>query len=1673
MALPKFLVGISDSVKNFYYTLENKWYDLLDWLDPKIPVYKVIDPIDKVIPSFILFLLFILFLIILATYLIKFSSPYEFVFNVADSTSGMKLSGVILSGSINEKIFEEKTTNSSGETKVLSEGPKYNIYEMFGAALFGIEEEFIAQITTQKDGYENWDNKDLSFKSKKAEILLNKLPDPPKPPETRELTIELYDEDSFERIYDESGLAYIEYECENRFLPTGAITITDADDGALDGVFTILQTECNYKITKASAPGYVPLGVSVTIDTRKSKEKVYLKKQPADEGTASVFVYRTINGVKQALPNILVKFNKIAYNLEATTNSSGIANKVLPSGEYFITIEDTNYYSITLDSNKKITITKGKTSELAIELIYMPPENRRIVYFKVVDSNNEPIKNAIVELIQLYTDENNNYYAVNPKTNNQYYFPLRPNTTDINGLFKKEGFSNISEKVLAVITKPNYYTKFFIPKFLNTKDNYEIVTMEEGIANSSATIKVKEKDNNQIVFGANAHLLYYTIIDGIEISHIPIKDGGKKTDIKGEVTYTSLNPGNYAASADLDGHHASGVTEQKTIDSNEHKEFEVFLNLNGSILSFKLIDQNNNSQIQGNVEINYINSAGDLTLIENVPISAVGITKSSLSYKKNSDLYIVASSTSYSTAFLFLNGSVNNLKVGDNFFEIALRPKSSLDPDNGGEFDQNTYTIDTNNLCLTLKGVKQPCRLILNSDKNISDGIITSDKNCVLLTNDYSIRCTDNVTYKHSSRVNVFFNEVYSINDDLTGPSTANSLDSDKEYVVSMDAVIDGNTTYQELLSMMRINGPAEVKNVVISSPPRKQNNKFSCNFNLLDNIIKVKENNYYFPINDCGLSKNIMSGFTWSKTTIPKGTYTFETYIKVDSNSDGNLLNLQFRSKEKDTIGSTETLMFTKEFIVGEIYKPGIYFDIESTSNNEKFTLNETDSQDYNIKLDNNIVNTVKIQITNNTSQNLSNATLTAYSHLHLKNSFDPAGDGSGDIFFNESKTLQKKNIATGINLGTYQKTGTIDLNMYMNEDKSSWLVLVLSVGNTPISTIFIQSNSSGALMKLKDACFLAGINKQNFTLSVMPKIGVDPSLKISSATLRTYKNCSTSNLIAGPINLGEQDSDSLSVLLEGYDYNYNSDCLTYSIYGKSDNYKYSELTGTIKAGSCGTIDPTLTCIGVDIDSGPTSDIIKMDWNSRAILRVINNNCDGNIEVILESGLICKVDGKDCSESVIIPKESTKEFEIKTINLSYNPSLPKPNFSDIIGYYPIYVKAKLSNNVRKKYSIVRTVELSVGNSKECFAIEKDYFDFLEETNQSVLLRNDCQYTLIGNYYIPRVNLYAFGYDLNLDKPNYYSTQFKPSIVVKTDGQYSMQTITETSTTYGQDNTVEVTNGVEIDGRDYYLYKNLHFDLNNEIGLSDKIQVRFIDINNYLTQPGYPAINKPYGAAIDGRIKVTYIDDSIEYIDPVNNFNIETHPKCIGTCEIGSELGADDIIVNEPGNPFVFGLVYLNLPSKKDIKYIDFNIIGNKRSSILEINVKAHLETTNTYERLVYSADANVQRIYLTDNNLEILALEGIDFVVKRLNELENLKQTGFVTSVNPEISLESENPFVTVWIQGDLLMARFIGKDVDSFNDGTIEGTIIKNFGQGKGLGIIEVTDYVNPASGKIISGR
>ena len=68
---------IKETIKKYYINIEDKWFSLLDAIEDKVPIYKVIDPIEKNgVPSLLVFIVLILAISSLA-FLSTSGSPYQ------------------------------------------------------------------------------------------------------------------------------------------------------------------------------------------------------------------------------------------------------------------------------------------------------------------------------------------------------------------------------------------------------------------------------------------------------------------------------------------------------------------------------------------------------------------------------------------------------------------------------------------------------------------------------------------------------------------------------------------------------------------------------------------------------------------------------------------------------------------------------------------------------------------------------------------------------------------------------------------------------------------------------------------------------------------------------------------------------------------------------------------------------------------------------------------------------------------------------------------------------------------------------------------------------------------------------------------------------------------------------------------------------------------------------------------------------------------------------------------------------------------------------------------------------------------------------------------------------------------------------------------------------------
>lgn len=215
-------------LKEIYYKLENGYYKVLDKIDRKIPIYKVIEPIDKVFPSFILFLAIIILIAAFAILPFLFGlMPFghSLDFRVSDYSTGEALGGATVFV-MHEDLEEDLIllTDEEGFTQPVLVHP-----EMF------------LEYRVELDGYEYVFGEILIAEALTTEIIeLEVLRD------EEELSFSLIDIESGELISDP-------VEVEFRCLPEGVMTpLTKTVIGGSDVVFKPGDCETlQYKVNEA------------------------------------------------------------------------------------------------------------------------------------------------------------------------------------------------------------------------------------------------------------------------------------------------------------------------------------------------------------------------------------------------------------------------------------------------------------------------------------------------------------------------------------------------------------------------------------------------------------------------------------------------------------------------------------------------------------------------------------------------------------------------------------------------------------------------------------------------------------------------------------------------------------------------------------------------------------------------------------------------------------------------------------------------------------------------------------------------------------------------------------------------------------------------------------------------------------------------------------------------------------------------------------------------------------------------------------------------------------------------------------------------------------------------------------------------------------------------------
>lgn len=1630
-----FVDNVSENIKNTYYFFEDKWYDVLDKIDEKVPVYNVIDKVDEVIPSFILFLLIILFFIILLGYFIQFSSPIEITFTTIDATTTATLGGVnIRTIALNES--REGLTNNQGILKVNFEERAKNIYHVIMEMLTGTKEvDLTIELRADKSGY--IDFVDTFYSGREHTLKLSPIPIE-RPDDGIEFksqtTVRLIDSRTKNTIIDNTNSAYVEFNCYNK-------TINNKRVYSTTGSFELNESDCHFRVVEAYSPGYSRSTNTRLLPTTQDSHTIELNKI-VTTGTAKIWVFEDGN-----FDNPISGAEVVINGKSSTTNNGGLATITeLSEGEYEIFVSKDDYYSISSSDEITINITANQTSEKEIFLTPMDPELRRRIYLQVVDlESNNPISGVSVTLREIM--ENN--------TTGSAMQPIR--STDINGLFENKTLSvNNENKIVAVLEKEDYVIKVIKPELFELDKGPQIVELEKiKVDNDSdgnpfysnsgfakVTVKGQSGDLTRNLQNAIVNIL---IEDINGIRDLPISP--RTTGQQGNVIFSGLPIDlNYLAKATYEN--TTGQSDSsKYLDANKTIEFEIILNLDNSKIIINLqnelgevITDANISLYQANENFKEIEFKEKLQEIQNQYHSRF--------YSREKNYHISIKASGYITEFITINHKENPLKGGLN------------------EFNK------------TLKEIRIVCSDLDEIQCNQTPGCTWENDICK----------TDVADDPTNGKIIIDWKDIYNLEDKLWDDvSTANIIYDKNTYRAQISIEINRvDIDYNALLAMIRTEN-AIIQEIKIN--PQLGNKLISlasCSNSQLDND-SLRTKTYYIRdgLEGCLENNKILAGAKWSekeienKNYLPKGTYSIAIDFTVN---DTNEVIFWFRAKEERVNDWSETNLHEKRIPVGVPFRQGIFLEAKIN----QVPIHFSNSQGSTSINDNEPTN-LEIIINNKGIEPLTNGKVTVYSHRGSISSFNASADTlRGDVLFGEGETFNQKNKVLGENIiiaiNDLRKLET--LFKVEARNTSNYLVIVFEYDGEK-ETYFIGLNTTGRRIRVRHAEFLSGVTNQLFSGNIVPRAGFGDPV-IESAKISVFREDETTVHSNLPVIIKENGNE-FEVQIPG---NYISgDYLYLNIVSKErgTNEMYEPFNERFIAGAHGTSDRSLACI--DIYNDEISDkFINLEWDTELRLN-ITNRCNDAVILFVETALVCKYEDEvNCSNYKTLQPQEIIQLNITGKNITYASDKETPNFTDILGYFPVNVKARFVN--RNIFSNASSFSINLINNKQCFEyVGLPILDFRENDQHEVKIINHCYYRDITNYFIPKIDLRAFGYDLNPTQEIGGINNISFNVSLALDGptrsfetkQRQVENMVGITTVYAED-----LESQKIIPRAGDLAKYIvSFDLSDSLAsynntiegdwYYNRLQIRIIDndgLSNY------------YGGKIDGSIKLTFDDGTTSMLSPAGNFELNKFRAVSGGANMysGAAFWGEGFLVGlGPDNldgDWHAGIFYQSINNRK-ISQIDINFIGvepnNGLNEFLEFSVRPQIKYTETYYQETTSGSSDTS---ISLGNYSIPRIGGVGFILKSMSDLEEeafFEKEEFLSRVNPKLSgIQTDNEKIMVWVENGFLFAGYLGDSpYISTPQNTLSGSIIKRIGTTNIYGLLNVIDYVIQKPGeRIISG-
>ena len=551
-------MGIIDGIKGVYYSLEDRYYAALDRVNEAVPVYKIIDPIDRVIPSFVLFLLIIIFLLSYAALLFLSPDILQLLFAFAPEKFGAKL-----------KVVDESASPIGGASiEAIFEGKVFSLTtDSFGEVSFDLPKKSVqAQLKVSKQDYKEESKLLLIEHNNLYTIILSLIP---KLGELQEVPFDVILID-FETKRAISASATLTFSCTSGVAAPNQITLSG---GNFQGIKK--PVNCGELLVSVNAIGYEQK-TGVKLDRSPKYIELFPLKPPVGNIKVSVVDLKNapVSGVNVKVYNS----SNILVDEKQTTSSGNSLFEEVDADTYKVTASLSGRFA----EKKDVIVESGKTAEITLTLPD-PPKISKKIFLKVIDSKTS---SAVVEA------------KVNLFLNNSFDQTLN---TDKNGLvsFIVTDLNTVS--FVVVISHADYVVKILPVSSVDESTTTPAIVSLTPLSPDSAasiTVNVIDFDTKGPISEASV-LLHNNAFQDIILNY-PFSLSNET----GRVFFPNMPAGNYKAKASK--RNQSGESEAKDANLGKNTPLDVLLTFTEGRLRITVLDSSTTAPIS-NASVKILN----------------------------------------------------------------------------------------------------------------------------------------------------------------------------------------------------------------------------------------------------------------------------------------------------------------------------------------------------------------------------------------------------------------------------------------------------------------------------------------------------------------------------------------------------------------------------------------------------------------------------------------------------------------------------------------------------------------------------------------------------------------------------------------------------------------------------------------------------------------------------------------------------------------------------------------------------------------------------------------------------------------------------------------------------------------------------------------------------------